>query len=96
MAIIMFEAQSGGKTIKRVKFPNQHCQLSTTIALKIADFDVQVGCKINEERTHNARHLTIVTSAGKIVEIQRKRRGNYSEFSALCNFLSLLITKDSF
>lgn len=25
VAIIMFEAQSGGKTIKRAKFPNQHC-----------------------------------------------------------------------
>ena len=96
VAIIMFESPSGGKTIKRVKFPNQHCQLSTTIALKIADFDVQVGYRIKEERIHNARHLTIVTSAGKIIEIQRKRRGNYSEFFALCNFLSLLITKDYF
>ena len=96
VAIIMFESPSGGKTIKRAEFTQQHCQLSTTTALKIADFDVQVGYEIKEELIHNARYLTIVTSAGSIVEIRRKKGGKYSEFSALCNFLSLLMTKDSF
>ncbi|XP_073256302.1 uncharacterized protein [Porites lutea] len=39
------------------------------------EFVVQVGYKIDEERTHNARILTLVTSAGSVVEIKRKKKG---------------------
>ena len=45
---------------------------------------VQVGYKIDEERTHNARILTLVTSAGSVVEIKRKKKGNESKGSPLC------------
>ncbi|CAH3024525.1 unnamed protein product [Porites evermanni] len=38
------------------------------------EFVVQVGYKIDEERTHNARILTLVTSAGSVVEIKRKKK----------------------
>lgn len=49
------------------------------------EFDVQVGHKIDEEPVHNARHLTILTSAGSVVEIQRKKRGNIDRRYRLVN-----------
>jgi len=45
---------------------------------------VQVGYKIDEERMHNARILTLVTSAGSVVEIKRKKKGNEPKGSPLC------------
>ena len=51
---------------------------------KITEFVVQVGYKIDDERTHNARILTLVTSAGSVVEIKRKKKGNERKGSPLC------------
>ena len=45
---------------------------------------VQVGYKIDEQRTHNARILTLVTSAGSVVEIKRKKKGTEPKGSPLC------------
>ena len=45
---------------------------------------VQVGYQIDEGKTHNARILTLVTSAGSVVEIKRKKKGNEPNGSPLC------------
>lgn len=55
---------------------------------------MQVGHKIDEEPVHNARHLTILTSAGSVVEIQRKKRGIGSWFTTDLKPLSQFITKN--
>ena len=55
---------------------------------------MQVGYKIEEEPQHNARHLTILTSAGSVVEIQRKKRGIDSGFTIVSKSLSHFITKN--
>ena len=45
---------------------------------------VQVGYKIDEERTHNARISTLVTSAGLVAEIKGKKKGNEPKGLPLC------------
>lgn len=84
-AIILFESSSGGKSCAEYKqfkfelhFWNSH------LCHEITEFVVQVGYKIDEKRTHNARILTLVTSAGSVVEIKRKKKGIELKDSPLC------------
>ena len=93
-AIILFESSSGGKSFA-LSTNNSNMNFTFGIHInfchKITEFVVQVGYKIDEERTDNTRILTLVTSAGSLVEIKRKKKGNEPKGLPLC-FTSTSVT----
>ncbi len=74
-AIISYESRGRGNSIvlRRINFDTFFHKL---LSQKISEFTVQVGHEVGDVRNHNGRNLGIITSAGNMLILQRRKRGN--------------------